>query len=356
MNEQRGEGCPPSSITGGIFTSGDRRADEIGLDWIQGSFPSENLYLVKNRLRLVGADFSPAMSGRNWYDCCEKAPNGTFVAFTNGRADAMFALTRQVCGQLDAIGQLTLLKDLSLLGVKFTRIDVRFDDYERLIEPAGIDAFVRARPKQVIHYREYRGVFPIDPATNALKGAGCYFGVRGRDGGGRQYCIYDKLLESGDESMDCIRWECRLYKERARIVGLYLCGSADVGQFVARLGEVVGGNIDFRERISDDPNLDRLPRPMWWSAILEKLGRVVIRPVRVIPKLRKTMDAIAHQYGSTFAAIRMSFEALGGNFFEFIDEVASDGLERMRQSHRDRVAEFIDEEVRAEKEVLCNQF
>lgn len=346
---------PPSSITGGILPSRPERA-EIALDWVQGSYSIENLGAIKALLRVVGADFAPSATGRNWYACCEVAPNATFVAYSPGRSDAMFAIPGKVVGQLDAHGQFKLLQDCLALGVKFTRLDVRFDDYERIVEPLEIDEFARQRPQQLICYRQYYGVFPVDNVTGKLKGAAFYAGTRGRDGGGRQFCVYDKLLESGDESMDCVRWECRLYKERARVTGLYLCGSANVEQFVARLGECIGGNIDFRDRSSGDHHTDRLPRPEWWIKVLERVGRVVVRPVRITAKLKQTMAAIAHQYGSTFATIKMGLEAMGGNFFEFIDEVASAGESRMRPSHLNRLAEYIDEETRLESEFACKEF
>ena len=343
-----GLGCPPDSTTGGSFTTGlfnqfkgqrNRYQCEIGLDWIAGSFQVEKLEAMRQVLAGYGAHFVNAAKGQWGYLNCELSPNGCFIAWTDGRDDAAFSVPGAMLAQLDAERMRQLWLDLNLVGFRASRLDIRFDDYDRIVEPRTVwEAFDAGC---VPHFK--KGTWMENRDGGRPDGATVYIGKRGQNGGGRCYCVYDKLLESGDDSLDCVRWELRLYHERAELARAFLAGATKSDEaFITALGQLVGGNIHFHDRSSGDPNLSRCPTLPWWQIILDSIGSVKINPRRICPTLLETVKAVQEQYAPTMAMLDMVFKALGGDLHDFIDEMRVDGASRMRRSHRARVDECIE--------------
>ena len=87
-----------------------------------------------------------------------------------------------------------LTKDLvNVFWMKGSRIDCCFDDYERIINPHEVKEWADQG-----HYTSYRGHESFQPRrrTGQLTGDTIAFGKRGKDGGGKYLCCYDKKLES----------------------------------------------------------------------------------------------------------------------------------------------------------------
>lgn len=254
----------------------------IKLDWYRASMPFANkddaLALVErygDRLRdetkgwwnyetkVVGATKSSlhysrgVLGGRARPECCLDL-NGTFM------------------GGLDADGQLGLLRELGVLGPSESRLDVAFDDYDWVVTPAEVDAAYDAGC--VVGFRN------ADPRGKKKRpgqdtGKSVAFGAQGSQGSGKYLLVYDKNEESKGAINAC-RWEFRFFGERAEQAGVYLRLATSAGDLLSRLGSLIVGGIDFRNRELDPDNINRCPRLPWWQKLCGKLGqphRVVVR-------------------------------------------------------------------------------
>jgi len=167
-----------------------------------------------------------------------------------------------------------LLQVLATYWVKFTRIDVAFDDQEKVI-----------RPREVWEEYAVKGLTSGPKATSFVEdpmgGGTVYFGKRGREGCGAMLAIYDKFIESDGEN-DAVRWEARFSKEKAQTAWAYILGMDSLPEpgvvpevpaseiVLRRLGELVGGVVDFWEAEGtdmSDRHASRRERAPWWETI-----------------------------------------------------------------------------------------
>ncbi len=157
-----------------------------------------------------------------------------------------------------------LLRLRGVHGVKATRVDCAFDDFERVIEVADLwERYAEPRlfgPGRHRHHQEGDG-------KGGRQGNTIYFGERE---GGRVVCVYDKAAES-DGEINAVRYEARFFKAHADAVWDKLLGVYTGAELVRRIGELVAGSIDFYQDRA--LHVERRRRAPFWETIRGWLRR-----------------------------------------------------------------------------------
>jgi hypothetical protein len=185
-------------------------------------------------------------------------------------------------GVLDDLGGDAAVEFLAWLGVgrKCTRIDLRLD--WRSSAGVGLvdDVLASCERGELCRARSYRTVMD-KTADGAYRGRTVYLGSRSSQ---RMVRVYDKGLETGEESQGCWeRWEVEFKEEAAQEVAKRLFPAA--GRFAEQTGQprivkqLALGAVDFRMPKAGETALERRPRAAWWDRLLDGL-EVVRAPVR----------------------------------------------------------------------------
>jgi len=228
---------------------------------------------------------------------------------------------------LDAIRELDLhlfLLSLRQFSPSCTRIDVFFDDYNRMNTPTGIH--------EIIKNRDYSG-FRKGQLKQRFDGGRMIhdevdFGTRGDNGSGKYLRVYDKALESDGEK-NCIRWEVEFSKERAHKVFDKLSQAASIEAFATMCGSLVAGSIEFVHR-NGDKNIGRLEVYDFWKKIKDLLGTVVIRVSIKTTDIGGMYKWVYRQVSPTLACLRGTFFD-ESDFLEWLFDVLDEGKVNMSQ-------------------------
>jgi hypothetical protein len=239
-----------------------------------------------------------------------------------------------------------LLRDLALIGVRVTRLDVAMDVYNfRRHDDSGtlVDCVAEAGLRgQVVGARTVRTDYRSDNHGEWL-GRTVYLGVRGSNGSGRFVRCYDKGLEQGGKGGEWERLECEYTDDPAMQVFARLVASEDWISFSDALIDAIFSAVDFREvATSADRHLDRRPRLAFWAALCSRPGLIV----RGRPKLRPALATVCKWLANgPVAALTAMAQAAGVTVAQLIDY-----LDPCRPSSAySRVAAEWSEEVRSLK-------
>jgi Replication initiation factor len=346
MTAGNGSECESPQVVKRGLHSHKRNDDvllEVGVHWLRGSVPHRRVDEITPFLeQLFGDEWQPFEYGLWTYDRSLLWPNGVRVNChsTEERADRVTKgkATLEIPGSaLDALGTegiAVLMKGLLQYDFSPSRLDLYFDDRERIISPQVLYhtvCSVTPAGKQI--RKDYSGFKRIDargPSDGTKRVYDeCAFGRRGSKGGGKYLRIYDKALESQGENPS-IRWELELCDKRAKMAYecLVLCASQDADWekiFAQAIGAFIGGCIDFKRRDgrAGSKNLSRCERYPFWQAILQKLDAAELR----IEQPQKTIEK-AKRYVETQVAgtLQMLAKAMGKHWLSvfLIDIVGGD--------------------------------
>ena len=211
-----------------------------------------------------------------------------------------------------------------------TRIDIFFDDYQRIISPDEL--------KKIVDKKDFSGFREINIKQRKRGIAGenamhiihdeLDFGRRGQNGCGKYLRVYDKNLESDGEK-NCIRWEIEFTKERAQTVFDILSRTSSIESFVTITGSLIGGAIAFIHRGSKgEKNIGRLLVYDFWKKIIELLGEVSIRVRCKKPDMAGMYRFIYKQVSPTLACLRDTFPN-DSDFFTWVLDVLAEGELKM---------------------------
>ncbi len=327
---------PPASNTGGKLTKVGLKGLKTGLDWLSFGGPSARMAEVKTCNVDRWGEPELVERGGCTYQRQWRWKSGAVLFFSDGRDDCLLSCPGGCLGGMDALEQMRLLRQMHGLGFHTTRVDVRVDDWDRVIDLELVHQAAEAG--NFTSFRLTEAKQPKKLTADGLEkiGDSRTFGRRGADGSGSFYRIYDKNLESKGE-IDCIRWENEFSGDKAREAGRQLTDCDDVEQLQQLCASLVGGHIDFRER-GDETHVDRRPRLGWWASFLEQLGRAVLSIERTTPPLQSAVASFARQYKNVLAQARIVCEATGGDFFQYLREfvdVACGEFDARRMDLRD---------------------
>ena len=198
------------------------------------------------------------------------------------------------------------------LSVKFwfkaTRIDLAFDDFEKIVRPAEVNEYAEQGSYKGFRKHKYIG-------GSSRKGIatdeGIYFGTRGKNGGGKFLRCYAKDIESEGET-DSIRWEVEFSKKKANDVFFNLAMSESVEDLATKIALFIGGAIDFAER-SACGKFNSIDRLAFWEQILFHLGAAVLRAPEKFSDIETSMEWVEKSVVPSLEKIR---QAIGSEGYE----------------------------------------
>lgn len=228
-------------------------------------------------------------------------------------------LPGQACAMISQAAMISYLNFCDAHEAVCTRVDVKMDDYARVIGVPGIRLATQGGDI-VTHAQRGEAVNRWRIGKPETTGDTVYVGAKGS----RQLLrAYDKGLESGGE-IDAIRWELETRKEPAVTL-------------VARLrsepwGEVIASRIlsfvDFRDATSSS-KIEKRTQLEWYARLIGSAKKASA----YLPKLPKTIgDLTAWIRQSIGPSLATLFRAWTGDIGP-LTEILADGERRLRPKH-----------------------
>jgi hypothetical protein len=297
---ESGEAAPPTLLGGvngkniGKLDAGERKSS-IGIDWLQGSVPFDRMDMVFSYFNEVcGSQPEIYNHGMMGYQCsAEWHPWGIKVLWDTDKSAREFHANR-ICIQcpgasMAAFAPMDMKRFLYQLSTrlwfKCSRIDLAFDDYEKIIRPLEVKEHADRGS-----YNGFRKHRPVEERkrNGTCLGEGVYFGTRGKNGGGKYLRCYAKDIESKGET-DSIRWEVEFSKKKANSVFFDLAMSEDLTDLATKIALFIGGTIDFIEQNASG-KFDKRDRLAFWEQILHYLGAASLRCANADGSIEQTQE------------------------------------------------------------------
>lgn len=323
----------------GSNTQSNCQEFEIGVDWVQGTGVVSDLVQLFELLESHGDQYiiyqeSPFTSGRKYANHA-KSVRGSILAWTvteSGNYEYWICFPGKVLGYFDAYDIRLLIDSLKSLSCRFTRIDIKIDDYSKALDPQDICS--------ACSVGNYSGFNIFDPRfpTKSGRYAGftLYFGSPNSE---KRVRYYDKSIESQGE-IDSFRLEAQLRRSSADIVcdliyQIDIASDDFLALYVDLLKNIVVGSIDFLDRSvdGDRKRIDRSERLPFWLNFLKRLDAygIKVSPIRPKASLHKTVRWIGRQVQTSLALLN---DVFGHNFHAFLAEQINLGRDRYSTYHR----------------------
>lgn len=278
------------------------KGKHVKLDWFQGTF-SRNCHdeLRRTLLRYfpdphVKTDAKPVMS----YHMAERWSHGILISTTADYARSHVSLSATALGWLDITEQRLLLRELDLLGIKPTRIDLALDDYDRELSLEWHSNQISLE-NTLCYFRSAKVVRNLMTAEDET----VYLGRRGSSGSGLFFRIYDKNIESKGE-VNAIRYEAEFTSGKAATVfGILLeCAVTDEESYEDTIAGLVLGCLDYRRKRSKN-SLNKCSRVPEWEAFLQqRLTYRVVKP-KSAPVCGFNTEHFVKQYGTSLIVLEL---------------------------------------------------
>lgn len=310
--------------------------NQTGIHWLRISMPRQYLKHVRTYCSRYFGEASQDGYGLWSYDTRYVWLNKASLNFDSDAERSLLVhngkVTLDVPGKpLDTIAQGDL--HLFLVGLRYfspvcTRIDVFFDDYQRLTTPTELDKIVRKGDHSRFRKAQFRQVGEFKNGSYVIEHSEIDFGSRGENGSGKYLRVYDKDLESKGEK-DCVRWEIEFCKERAHKVFDELSQTTTVDDFAGKCGSYIGGSVLFVHR-NGDKNICRLDVYEFWVQIQESLGSLIVRIEKKVSNIGDMYRWVRNQVSATLATLRATFldEV---DYSNFLYDVIAEGELKMSQ-------------------------
>lgn len=292
---------PPLGITGGKVTTPLDTTLEIGVDWLNCTFPTGKIPAVVELLgRWLGREERGGGKG-HYSDGGFRFVSGAIVAWAEKRPEAWVSINGDSLELVDDVH--LLIRELHSLGCRCSRLDVALDAPPELLPLEDVGAAYSAGA--VVGFRTYKLI--KEYKGGELSGFGHYFGKRGRTGGGRMVRFYDKTLESRG-LVKANRCEAELSAE-VSAMWFDLLAAEDLGPgFTRALGRALGGSIDFRQD-TGAAHVERRPRLGFWERIINLIGRTRLRVPRPEVPLQRTLGYVKQAFSQAFGRAVLAAEA-----------------------------------------------
>lgn len=332
-------GITPRDVIRGVNS---HYCNEVGLHWLRISFNQKDLKQIKSWINNFFGESDSDGYGLWSYDSRFIWPSGASLSYdsdkercqTVHRGRFTFELPGRACDELTAPDMLLLIEGFERFGGLCTRIDIFFDDYDRLVEPSDLH--------EVIDRYDYSG-FKMAHKKQTLKCGDLahdevMFGRRGQNGSGKYLRVYDKDLESDGEK-NCVRWEVEFSQRKSQEVFTVLAGvSGDLEAFATICGALIGGCINFVHR-NGDRNIGRLDVYEFWELITESLGKLSIRIEKKKNTLTGVIEWTERQVAPSLACVRKSFVS-DQKFFAWVVDMLDESESRMNANLRQILKRF----------------
>lgn len=297
----------------------------IGLDYFRFTVPAELAagLCSDELLELLGLDdlpllVEPRRGGMLGWRCSASIGGGGVLAWGGQGDTATLDLPAGALGYLAALGLdvwgwLLFLDDL---GVRPTRVDVAFDDFEGLLTPGRIRAAYDAGGL-VTRARDIDG-----HASWSGRGWTCYVGARSSEVMVR---FYDKSAEQKlPESVHWMRSEIELKGKKAARFFQAWRGSCWAASFA--LG-CLRDSVDFRIVDASDSNKSRWALCDWWASFVGSVERCRV----LVGAVTRTIENVAGWLHGSVAGALAAFHAVYGA--DAVRQLLSHGYDIMSGDH-----------------------
>lgn len=284
-------------------------SQKVGIHWFRISLPYQYLNAVRRFVEIYFGLSSFDERAYNSYDVRYLWTNGVSISYDLSLDKANLVHNGYV--SLDIPGHVLdgmepedlrmFLFGLRKFGVKATRTDMYYDDYQNIIKLSKLRKIVKENDFSGFRKGQIIQVFKEGRLTHDEVD----FGNRGKNGSGKYMRFYDKSLES-DNREKRIRCEIELTKKHAEKAYDLLSQTGSVESLVALCGELVVGTINFVHR-TGEKNIGRLRVYKFWDRIKKNLGSVVIRFPIKHTTIGAMFNFIEKQAIRTIAVLRGTF-------------------------------------------------
>ena len=306
-----------------LGNTGVKRTDTLGVSWLAGTIRGRQVGEVQELLGLHLGSVESLGYGFKWYEAAARVGvNGSALAWGprgfEGRPvppertdEVSFQIVQSDLEQLGWDASVALVRALHEVGARFTRADCRYDDGERLVEPAVVlDTF---RSGQVVSHvrttelRDRNGAVTVYLGSRQSPAMLRVYGADARHGAGG------------------VRWEYEAHGDRAQmLVEQVFLGRAPGRAFAEFLVHLV----DFRDRRLGEAHGERSRRLDWWTAIVGTVARARLAVAVVVDSLQRRRDWVQRQVAPTLALL----VAAEGGDLGWLEEQARQALRRVRES------------------------
>jgi DNA relaxase NicK len=272
----------------------------LKVDWLTLVFPAAAAPAVVDRVSVVMGPAELTPKPLNLYRSSWRWETGAVLAFSEEGLNAdtcCLVLSGSVVDYFAPSALWEFMVWAAKEGASCSRLDLAFDDFSRRFLRLS-DVHAAADAGNFAGFKRHKAD-QEKTRSGMLLSDGHTFGLRGKNGGGRQVQIYDKLLESKGE-IDAVRLEARFFKDLAELTFQNLVASTSFADFNARIGANIGGSISFVDR-GTHTHLARMPVLSWWADIVSLLGRLKLQVRRVAPPLQHALAYCRDTWAASWA-------------------------------------------------------
>lgn len=358
----------------GVNSENGLKQGELGMHWIRGSvLEKEKAWLIKSLCLLFGNDYEYREFGCwGYFDRRYEWPYGVKLLFHSTKSGSEITKGRisfEVPGKAMELLEYwdigTFCCNLRSHGFQSSRMDIYYDDYERVIAPHEIceEVFQSGDSNHDKPVKEdFTGFRIIDPHYPSKKGVGVIqdevdFGRRGSSGSDKYLRIYDKELESKGR-IKAIRYEEELCGDKAMAAFDMIVDAfgpdSDIEKMCSVIGQIIGGCIDFlyRTKRAGDKNLSRLNRYPFYQKIRDGIGAAKLPEKKIVRTIEKTLEWFNRQ---VVGPMQMCCKAIGREEFVASLVERSIGSDRLRPHHEKVIADFRFQQAQGVKECVWQE-
>jgi hypothetical protein len=344
-----GQGFKPPVSNTGVPVSQSKPQVEIGLDWLTGSFPGNRLNDVRVLVeQFMHCKFNPEFYPQGWYRRCYGSPSGAVLCShptAPGQTHAGLSLPGGFLASLSSAACHSLVVQLSLLGFRASRIDIRFDDFTKTFTPQDV--------RNAHSFRNYTGFtsgvywdwHESGEGLSKKIGQTFYMGRRGDNGCGKHLRAYDKSVQSKGR-IDSNRFEFEFSQNYSRRL-FELLSTLDLSCWIEGIVCFVTGAVDFVDRQSTRgirKDVKNCPRLDWWEFLVGDVPRIRLSKPRKQKAIKNAITWIEKQVLPTLAMVLNYFARKHGSDMETIFwEAYMRGDNRMSEVHKNVLASSLRE-------------
>lgn len=240
-------------------------------------------------------------------------------------------------------------------GLKFTRVDLYYDDYCKVISPEAVHNSCKMGGVAVPRFESMRGFDNYDLQMGRSVGYTVYFGSVKSE---KKVRFYDKAQES-DGKQNCYRWEIELTGQYAESFGSHFLGvlsdamdhpalSDSINAIGNAYKALIKGAVTFHEvpigvHPKDLPKnwAARSPVVWWWDELLAGLEPAKLVLDRVPPSLASAVSWIKSQVAPSLAVIRTVFQNWSIPFTTWLHSLLEESEDRWSDRHWQMIADAL---------------
>lgn len=266
----------------------------LAVGWVQGTTHSVEREALLGWLGDIFGEVKVRDRGLPWYEGSASIGDlGVSVGFgprskSNHPNECFVVVPASALDTLGWSGQVALLDLLAWAGVRFSRVDLSYDDLARVADPSEVLA-AREAGNVLTHTQAWRSV------RDHKGGMTTYIGSRTAE---FMLRVYRKWAESGDPDAG-VRWEVEAKGERAGMVASAVIHAESP---VEAFWGVVRGFVDFRDRSGVERG-DRAPLLGWWAILTGEVERVRLAVERPVATLFRKVLWLRRSVARSLAAI-----------------------------------------------------